>query len=51
MPACCRNDPARKSRHPHREKKSKWDGPNMRATNAPEAAQYISPTYRNGWSL
>ena len=32
-------------------KKLEWDGPNMRATNAPEAAQYIRRTYRQGWDL
>jgi predicted dehydrogenase len=32
-------------------KKIEWDGPNMQATNAPEAAQYISPEYRKGWSM
>jgi hypothetical protein len=28
-----------------------WDGPNMQAINCPEAEQYISPRYREGWSL
>ncbi len=32
-------------------KKIEWDGPNMRATNAPEAAQYIRREYRKGWEL
>jgi len=32
-------------------KKLEWDGPNLRVTNAPEAAQYIKPEYRAGWSL
>jgi hypothetical protein len=32
-------------------KKLEWDGPNMRATNAPEAAQYVQPEYRKGWQL
>ncbi|HZL43371.1 MAG TPA: Gfo/Idh/MocA family oxidoreductase [Verrucomicrobiae bacterium] len=32
-------------------KKLEWDGPNMRATNAPEAAQYIHREYRKGWEL
>jgi hypothetical protein len=32
-------------------KKIEWDGPNMRATNAPEAAQYITRGNRKGWSL
>jgi hypothetical protein len=30
----------------------KWDRPNMKATNAPEADQYLqSPPYRKGWEL
>ncbi len=29
----------------------KWDGPNMRATNAPEADQYLRGPYRAGWEL
>ena len=32
-------------------KKIYWDGPNMKATNAPEADKYIKPAYREGWSL
>ena len=32
-------------------KKLDWDGPNMRATNAPEAAQYVKRTNRKGWSI
>jgi len=28
-----------------------WDGPNMRAQNAPEAAQFVKRVYRKGWSL
>jgi len=32
-------------------KKLQWDGPNMRATNAPEAAQFVKRDYRKGWSL
>ena len=32
-------------------KKLEWDGPNMRATNAPEAEQYIRRQYRKGWEL
>jgi len=28
-----------------------WDGPNMRATNAPEAAQFVKRQYRKGWEL
>ncbi|HAV62502.1 MAG TPA: gfo/Idh/MocA family oxidoreductase, partial [Verrucomicrobiales bacterium] len=27
-----------------------WDGPNMRATNAPEAEQYVRRNNRRGWS-
>jgi predicted dehydrogenase len=32
-------------------RKIEWDGPNMRATNAPEAEQYIRPEYRKGFVL
>ena len=32
-------------------KKMEWDGPNMVATNAPEAAQYIKRQNREGWKL
>jgi hypothetical protein len=32
-------------------KKLEWDGPNMRTTNAPEAAQFVKREYRNGWKL
>ena len=32
-------------------KKLEWDGPNMRATNAPEAAQYVKRTNRKGWTI
>lgn len=32
-------------------KKIEWDGPNLRARNAPEVAQYIRREYRKGWSL
>lgn len=32
-------------------KKLYWDGPNMKATNAPEADRYIRPEYYNGWTL
>jgi predicted dehydrogenase len=28
-----------------------WDGPNMKATNAPEADQFIKETYRKGWEI
>lgn len=31
--------------------KIQWDGPNMKATNVPEADKYIKPAYREGWSL
>jgi predicted dehydrogenase len=32
-------------------KKIEWDGPNMRATNAPEAAQFVKRENRAGWAL
>lgn len=32
-------------------KKLEWDGPNMRAKNAPEAAQFVKRDYRKGWKL
>ena len=32
-------------------KRLEWDGPNMRAKNAPEAAQYVRREYRKGWKL
>lgn len=32
-------------------KKLEWDGPKMRATNAPEAAQFVKRTYRKGYEL
>lgn len=32
-------------------KKLEWDGPNMRATNAPESAQYVKRDYRKGWAV
>jgi len=28
-----------------------WDGPNMKATNCPEADRYVRIPYHNGWSL
>ncbi|MBN1766464.1 MAG: Gfo/Idh/MocA family oxidoreductase [Sedimentisphaerales bacterium] len=28
-----------------------WDGENMKATNVPEANEYVNPPYRQGWSL
>jgi predicted dehydrogenase len=33
------------------QKRLDWDGPNMKATNAPEADQYIHPKYYNNWTL
>ena len=32
-------------------KKLDWDGPNMRATNAPEAAQFVKRDCRKGWKV
>jgi len=32
-------------------KKLEWDGPKMRAKNAPEAAQFVQRRYRKGWDL
>jgi hypothetical protein len=32
-------------------KKIEWDGPNMRATNAPEAARFIKRENRAGWTM
>jgi hypothetical protein len=32
-------------------KKLEWDGPNMRATNAPEAAHFVQRNYRKPWHL
>jgi len=32
-------------------RKLEWDGPGMRATNAPEASQYVKREYRKGWTL
>jgi predicted dehydrogenase len=32
-------------------KKLQWDAKNLRATNCPEANQYIRKTYRKGWVL
>jgi hypothetical protein len=29
----------------------RWDAENMRATNAPEAEQYVRGTYRPGWEV
>ena len=32
-------------------KKFKWDGPNMRSPDAPEADQFVRREYRKGWKL
>jgi predicted dehydrogenase len=32
-------------------KKLEWDGPGLKVTNCPEAAQYIKREYRKGWEL
>ncbi len=32
-------------------KKLEWDGENMKATNCPEADQYIKREYRKGWEV
>ncbi len=32
-------------------KKIEWDGPNMKATNCPEADPFIKPEYRDGWGI
>jgi len=32
-------------------KKLQWDGRNMKATNCPEAEEYIRPEYHNGWTI
>lgn len=32
-------------------KKLDWDSANLRATNAPEAAEFITPKFRDGWKL
>ncbi len=32
-------------------KKLHWDGPNMRATNAPEAMRFVKRTNRKGWKI
>ncbi|MGY8687506.1 MAG: Gfo/Idh/MocA family oxidoreductase, partial [Verrucomicrobiales bacterium] len=32
-------------------KKIEWDGPNMRALNAPEAEPLIRRAYRRGWEI
>ena len=33
------------------QKLLRWDGPNMKATNAPEADPYLKSAYRAGWEL
>ena len=33
------------------KKKLEWDGPNMKAKNAPEADQFIKEQYRKGWEI
>jgi hypothetical protein len=32
-------------------KKLEWDGPSMKAKNAPESAQYVKREYRKGWEV
>jgi len=32
-------------------KKLEWDGPKLRAKNAPEASHYVRREYRKGWKL
>ncbi len=32
-------------------KKLEWDGPAMKAKNAPESAQYVKRDYRKGWEI
>jgi hypothetical protein len=32
-------------------KKLWWDGPAMKATNAPEADAFLKETYRPGWEI
>jgi predicted dehydrogenase len=32
-------------------RKLEWDGPGMKATNAPEAARFVKRQYRQGWGL
>ncbi|MFI5380434.1 MAG: Gfo/Idh/MocA family protein [Tepidisphaerales bacterium] len=33
------------------QKKLNWDGPNMKASNAPEAQKYVKEIYRKGWEI
>jgi predicted dehydrogenase len=35
----------------HSDKRIEWDGPNMKATNAPELSAFIDKAYRTGWEL
>jgi hypothetical protein len=32
-------------------RKLEWDGPGMKATNAPDAARFVKRQYRHGWGL
>ena len=32
-------------------KQLQWDGANLKATNCPDAEQYVRKTYREGWIL
>ena len=32
-------------------RRMEWDGPNMRSPNVPEAAQFVSRPYRQGWEI
>ena len=32
-------------------KRLDWNGPNLRARNAPQAVQYVQREYRDGWML
>jgi hypothetical protein len=32
-------------------KKIDWDGPHLKATNCPEAAQFVKREYRKGWEM
>ena len=32
-------------------KKLEWDGPAMKALNAPDAAHFVKREYRHGWAL
>ena len=32
-------------------KEMKWDGPNMKSTNLPEAAKFVQRDYQNGYKL